>query len=1027
MERVCGKCGRSNREAARYCDGCGSPLHAAPARQELAPVHDAAGVFVGRERELATLRSTVDAALAGRGRIVALAGEPGIGKTRTAQVLAAYAQPLGIRVLWGRCHEEPGAPPYWPWQQVLRTYIEANDSTTLAAVLRDAAAHIAELVPELASRVSDLTPVPHTADAAQARYLLFDALAGFSKRAAAREPLLVILDNVHWADASSLRLLQFLTPEIEAARMLVLVTYRDIELTRAHALSGTLAELAKEPAFQRIKLSGLSLAETQRFIEAATGTAPSPELLTQVHDQTEGNPLFVAEMARYLVREALLGAPRGGAPGVLAASGANRIPEGIKEAIGTRLNRLSPECNALLARAAVIGRRFELRVLSTLSGDSNDESGTAAIEEALAAAVIEAAPEPGAYQFSHALIRETLYEEIPATRRSRLHLRIGASLEKIHGEDIDPVLSALAHHYCAALPGGDASKAVQYARRAAEKAEQLFAYEAAAGLYRRALQLLEPGADPRLRLRIQIAMANALTKAGEDPQAAEELLQQAAKSARLLGLSEELARAACAFEEASWRPGLLGHAAARLLREALAGLSDGDGALKAQVLNALTRALIFSGDVDGAMANHERALAMARRLGDTALVAAALRSVLSARWQPERFEARIATTVEALRLSQQVGDREQALDAWSWRLFDLMELGEMQLREAEFEAYVRQTDEIRQPFYQYIAVSSRAMLALFGGELPESERLAKAALDFGRRIPNIDAAGVYGLQMFSVRREQGGLAEIAPLVEHFVRATPTNATWRPGLAVIYTELDRRDKAQAEFEALVASDLQAVTRDALWLMSIAYLADVCGYLRDAARAASLYRLLLPYRGRNIVVGPNIVCYGSSDRFLGMLSAVMGRWAEAERHFTAAIEMNARQGAWPWLAHTRHRFAEALLTRALAGDRGRAGVLLEEALQEAQALGMRSLVQRIQTLRVRAHPADSNETHPAGLTRREVEVLRLVAAGKGNREIASSLFLSANTVANHVRNILAKTNTANRTEAAAFARRASLLDG
>jgi DNA-binding CsgD family transcriptional regulator len=1027
MAVACARCGRANREAAAFCDGCGAPLGAPVADSTHSPQH-ALGpgeVFVGRERELAALGAAIEHALAGRGRILALAGEPGIGKTRTAQVLARYAETRDVRVLWGRCHEEPGAPPFWAWLQVLRAYIESQDPAALAAVLEGAAGHIAEIVPELVQRVPRLAPMSRSVDPVQARFRLFDAIAGFWMRAAVREPLVLILDNLHWADAPSLRLLEFLAPEITASRLLVLATYRDIALTRAHPLSGTLGELAKQPSFQRLKLGGLSLAETSRFVASATGQAPPAELLATVHGQTEGNPLFVAEMARFLVQEGVLGPDARAAARARAHLAPNRIPEGIKEAIGTRLNRLSGACNALLQNAAVIGRRFSLRALARLPDDPGEDTRNAALEEAAAAAVIEVGPEPGAYQFSHALIRETLYDEIPATRRSRLHLQVGAVLEALHGGDPGAVLSALAHHYCAALPGGDAAKAVEYARRAAEHADKLFAYEEAARYYRLALQATEGAGDPRRRLQLLIALGSAQIKAGENLEAAE-LLQEAAKSARSLGLAEELARAACAFEEARWRPGLPGHAAVGLLREALSGLGEGDNPLKAEVLSSLTRALIFSGDLEQAMAAHAQAVAMARRLGDTKALYTALVSVLSARWQPERFEARMATTLEALRLAQEAGDREVALDAWSWRLFDLMELGDVQLRATEFAGYARLADEIGQPFFQYVGVSSSAMLALFHGRFDESERHAKAALELGKRMPSLDAVGVYGVQMFSLRREQGRLAELAPLVEHFVRATPEAATWRPGLAVIYAELERKDAARAEFEQLAAEGFDELPRDARWLMCIAYLADVCTFLRDRARAEALYRLLQPFDGRNIVVGPNIACYGAAARHLGMLAGVMERWTDAERHFVSALEMNARQDARPWLVHTQHQFATMLLARGRAEDRARAAGLLDEAAAVGQVLGMKALAARCTALRERVQPQSGKDAYPAGLSRREVEVLRLVAAGKGNREIAERLFVSPNTVANHVRSILTKTHTANRTEAAAFALRQALLD-
>lgn len=1027
MAVACARCGRANREAAAFCDGCGGPL-GPPVHDPLHALRQSLGpgeVFVGRERELGTLGAAVDHALAGRGRILALAGEPGIGKTRTAQVLARYAETRDVRVLWGRCHEEPGAPPYWPWLQVLRACLEPLDAAALAALLEGAAGPVSEIVPELALRLPEFASAPRSADPVQGRYRLFDAIAGFWKRAAARAPLALILDNLHWADAPSLRLLEFLAPEIAATRVLVLATYRDIELTRAHPLSGTLGELAKQPSFQRLKLGGLSQAETGRFVAVAAGEAPPADLLATVYGQTEGNPLFVAEMARFLVQEGVLGPDARADARAAAHSALNRIPEGIKEAIGTRLNRLSGACNAVLRDAAVIGRRFSARVLERLVEEPGEDGCSAALEEAAAAAVIEAQAEPGAYQFSHALIRETLYDEIPVTRRARLHLRTGAVLEALHRDAPDAVLSSIAHHYCAALPGGDPAKAVEYARRAAEHADRLFAYEEAVRHYRLALQALEGAGEPRQRLQLLIALGNAQTKAGENAEAAE-LLQQAARSARSLGLAEEFARAACAFEEARWRPGLPGNAAVGLLLEALAGLGEGDGRLKAAALSSLTRALIFSGEVEQATAVNEAAVAMARRLGDTAALYSALISMLSARWRPERFAERIATTLEALRLAQEAGDRERALDAWSWRLFDLMELGDVGLRATEFDGYVRLADEVGQPFFQYVGVSSRAMLALFHGQFDESERHAKAALEFGQRMPSLDAVGVYGVQMFSLRREQGRLAELAPLVEHFVRATPAAATWRPGLAVIYADLERRDAARAEFETLAADDFAGLERDARWLMCVAYLADVCAFLGDAVRAGTLYRLLAPFDGHNIVVGPNIACYGAAARPLGMLAGVMERWTDAERHFEAALDMNARQVARPWLAHTQHQFAAMLLVRGRGEDRARAAGLLEEAVAAGEALGMNALVGRAAALRGQAAPQNGRATYPAGLSRREVEVLRLVAAGKGNREIAARLFVSPNTVANHVRSILTKTHTANRTEAAAFAVRQALLE-
>ena len=1022
----CPKCGRKNRAEAAFCDACGTPLRSPVADSVRARATTGSGkVFVGRERELAALGTALDQALAGEGQIVMLAGEPGIGKTCTAQVLARYAEHRDVRVLWGRCYEEPGAPPFWPWLQLIRGCAESYDDARLEALASAGAGDLAEIVPELAQRLPGLAPGERPVDATQARFRLFDAIAGFWKRAAADTPHLLVLDNLHWADAPTLRLLEFLAPTVGGGRLLVLGTYRDIELSRRHPLSNTLGELARAPRFQRLRLAGLSLGEASRFVAAASGRPLPADLLAALHSQTEGNPLFLGEITRFLLQEGVLDEAAAAARAGLGPA-LRRIPEGVKEVIGTRLNRLSPACNAVLANAAAIGRSFSAEVLARIDGGA-EEALSAALEEALAAAVIESAVEPGCFQFSHALVRETLYDEIPPMRRTRLHLRIGTALETLQGRDPMSSLAALAHHYCAALPGGDPRKAADYAQRAAERADQLFAYEEAARYCRLALQALDATGvddDPARRCRLLIALGQALVKTGENLQAAE-VLQNAAASAKALGVSEEFARAALAFEEATWRPGIPGDAAAGLLRDALAGLAEADSVLRARVLSSLTRALVFSGAFDEATAVHAQAIAMARRLGDPGTIAAALRSVATARWLPQQFAARMRVAREAEDLAEQIGDRERVLEAASWRLFDLMELGDLSARAREFEAYTKLADEVRQPFYQYIGVSSRAMMALFEGRLEESERLAREALALGDRMPGLDAEGVYGLQMFSVRREQGRLAELAPVVAHFVQRTAAAATWRPGLALVYSELGLAAEARAAFESTVANGLESIPKDARWVTCMAYLAEVCAFLGDAERAAALYAELLPFDGRNLISPPNVACFGAASRHLGMLAGTMKRWAEAEQHFEDALEMNARQGGRPWLAHTQHQYAAMLLARNANGDRERALAFLDEALAAAREIGMAGLAERAAALRDEAGRTPGRVRYPAGLSQREVEVLRLVAAGRGNREIAEALFVSHNTVANHVRNILTKTNTANRTEAAAFAVQHALL--
>ena len=390
-------------------------------------------MFVGRQRELGELKAALEEALSGRGRMIMLVGEPGIGKTRTSQELAAYAEQRGAQVLLGRCHEQAGMPPYWPWVQPIRTCIQRKTPETLQHEMGAGAADLAEIIPEVHGKLLDLQPPPQL-EPEQARFRLFDSITTFLKASAAHQPLVLVLDNLHWADQPSLLLLEFLAQELADSRLLVVGTYRDVELSRRHPLAETLGELTKERLFQRILLRGLSEEDVRRFVEATAGLTPSQSLVDAVYAQTEGNPLFVTEVVRLLVQEGDLTPedPLAELPSTL------RIPEGVREAIGRRLNRLTDRCNETLTIAAVIGREFELRQLQPLIEDISEDRVLEVLDEALSARVIDELPQAvGRYQFTHALVRDTLADELSLTRRVRLHARIARTLEALYGDARD--------------------------------------------------------------------------------------------------------------------------------------------------------------------------------------------------------------------------------------------------------------------------------------------------------------------------------------------------------------------------------------------------------------------------------------------------------------------------------------------------------------------------------------------------------------------------------------------------------------
>ena len=265
----------------------------------------ASAVFVGREAELARLDTALDEALGGQGRLVLVAGEPGIGKTRLAQELGSRARERGGRLLWGRCYEGDGAPAYWPWVQVLRAYAAERAPSALAAELGKGASVVAQLIPEVADALPDLPALP-VPEPELARFQFFDAVSTLLRAASRAAPLVVVVDDLHWADHSSLVLLQFLTRELGAARLLLIGTYRDMEVNRLHPLNDTLAEVVREPVTTRLVLQGLGQAEVARCISEVTGVEPAADLVAAVHDRTEGNPFFVIEVVRLLAAEGRL-------------------------------------------------------------------------------------------------------------------------------------------------------------------------------------------------------------------------------------------------------------------------------------------------------------------------------------------------------------------------------------------------------------------------------------------------------------------------------------------------------------------------------------------------------------------------------------------------------------------------------------------------------------------------------------------------------------------------------------------------
>jgi predicted ATPase len=412
------------------------------------------------------LKAALDDALSGRGRLVMLVGEPGIGKTRICQEFEVYARERGAQALWGRCFEEQGMPPYWPWIQAIRSYVRERDAEALRAEMGAGAADIAEIAPDVKERLPDLKPAPEVDNPEQARFRLFDSITTFLKNAAQNQPLVLVLDNLHGAGKPSLLLLEFLAHELGGSRLLIIGTYRDLGLTRQHPLSEALGELTRERLFQRFLLHGLAPDDVSSYVEGVTGMTPPPGLVAALHGQTEGNPLFITEVVRLLAEEGQLNPGRLQQSRILSTS----IPDGVRDVIGRRLNRLSEGCIQTLTIASVIGREFSVAELERLTDYISEDRLLGALEEAVTMRIIEELPQTiGRYQFTHVLVRETLYDELTNSRRARLHRRIGDAMEDLYREDLGPYLARLASHFFAAARSGGADKALEYCTRAGKE------------------------------------------------------------------------------------------------------------------------------------------------------------------------------------------------------------------------------------------------------------------------------------------------------------------------------------------------------------------------------------------------------------------------------------------------------------------------------------------------------------------------------------------------------------------------------
>ncbi len=893
--------------------------------------------FIGRDRELGELLVGLQDAIEGRGGLFLIVGESGIGKTALADRLASYATERGVLVLWSRCWEGPGAPPLWPWAQIIRALASEYDDEGLRSLVATGATEIVHLAPDLAARLGEPQDRSRAIDSDAARFYVFEVVAKFLKNAASARPVVLVLDDLFASDRASILLLQFLVGEIRTSPMLVVVTDRAVGQVQASETVEALADLVREG--QVLRLQGLERDEVRRLVKDASGIVPWDGKVAAIHEATDGNPLFVREVTRLVATEDQLDRP-----GQLSIS----IPQSVRAVIRRRISPLSADAVRVLAAAAVVGRAFDIKVLGPAS-ELPDDRVIASLSEAMALGVLgEASDAVGAYRFSHPLIQEVIYDELPIPARIQLHRLVGEAIERLHGPDSPFHLAELAHHFAKVAPVGEGARARDYARKAGDKAMEAWAYEEAVAEYRQALAAMEfVGPDDELRCELLLCLGDAQARSG-DYQEAKASYLSAVTIARQRGDAEQFALAALGFGQPQVEAGVVDRQLVLLLQEALDTLRPGDGPLRTRVLSRLSLELTFSEQTELRESLSRDALEMARRVGDVVSLTSALRARWMAVWGPDGLDERSALADEILGLAVRTGDPESELVGRARRIGCLIESGDIRAAEADIAVHAELANEVRMPYHRWTTASMVAMRTLLQGSLSAAEELVAAAPDLlpGRR----DAQYANLSQLTLIRWDQGRLDDMRAGWQEIVDAFPQASFSRGWLSLAAAERGREDDAQRWLSSLVDA-VHNVPKNGIWLPALAVASLAAVRLGDAEAAASVQPLLLPYAEQVIVatVPHPVVCFGAASLYLALLDAMMSRWEEADAHFAAAIRTNTSLGARSLLARTQFEYARMLTLWGRSRDRRRAFGLLESAETTARALGITAVLDGIGRLR------------------------------------------------------------------------------
>jgi eukaryotic-like serine/threonine-protein kinase len=900
--------------------------------------------MVGRDAERAELVGRLEDAMAGRGSLTLIGGEPGIGKTRLTEDVLDDARRRGCFCLTGHCYEMEGAPPYVPFIEITERTARVVPASALRTVLGDAAPEIAKLMPELRRMFDDIPP-PIELPAEQQRRFFFNAYRDFVERACRANPLAIVFEDLHWADEPTLQLLMHLLQAVPSLPVLVIGTYRDVELDVTRPFAKVLETMLRQRLASRMTLRRLPSEGVAALLSAMSGRPAPASLARVIYKETEGNPFFVEEVFQHLQEEGRL----------FDASGAWRqdlrvesldVPEGVRLVIGRRLERLTEATRRILTTAAVIGRTFSLRLLESLEAAGDDVLD--AIEAAEGAHLVSS--QTGAretrYLFAHELIRQTLAESLSLPRRQRLHAKIAAAIERVYASGLDAHVSAIAHHLYQAGAAADSAKTTGFLIRAAEQARVSAAHEDALELIDRALSLWEGEAND-VTADLTLRRALTLRSLGRPGEALDAFARASAMWTRL-GVHDRAATAVA--ESAHTRMWLMdAGTAVRELEAALRGLTELSPASRSRLRYLFASMQGTLGDIQGAAASLDAADRLRASVSDADLDQLGVRSWSWFEWHTMRPTASLALARQAGAAHARRGELWHEVDAiWTipWNLYFLGRPTEALRELADYEA---KAERIGHQGARWVSRHARSVLQMAAGESARAEQTAREALEIGERS---EIPWVYHTKGFlaQVAIWQGRGAEGLRTLRDIAAAEPPLYWYPSSKAVLFAELAAL--APDEARALHAAGAVSLVKEGE--------RATAGFWVSLVRvAAGLMRL--GYRDELVAIGPWIDELAASDRVVpggwlppsavaaGLVNWARRDWERAEADFVRAVRQMDDAPFQHLRGEPREWYAAMLVERESPGDRDRARQLLDEATKIYRALGFEGSERRVEELR------------------------------------------------------------------------------